>query len=186
MGRKVSGLAEPALLAVLRREAAELNQAGLVRMKRQRELLQPVAHRLPEAASVALMLEADDGVVGVPDHDHVARGLAPSPALSPEIEDIMEVDVREQRRDHRTLARPRFLYRHDPVFADAVMPAVREAQAARAKSGGEPAPKRKPPPLRRSVREVSGRAAPRAGCAHPGGADGPRAGGVTPRRSWFS
>src|SRR5271166_3523386 len=30
---------EPALLAVLRREAAELNQAGLVRMKRQRELL---------------------------------------------------------------------------------------------------------------------------------------------------
>src|SRR5208282_5003660 len=51
---------EPALLAVLRRKAAELNQAGLVRMERQRELLQPVAHRLPEAASVALMLEADD------------------------------------------------------------------------------------------------------------------------------
>src|ERR1700730_12905768 len=45
------------LLAVLRRKAAELNQAGLVRMKRQRELPQPIAHRVPEAAGVALMLE---------------------------------------------------------------------------------------------------------------------------------
>src|SRR5208283_4317701 len=123
---------EPALLAVLRREAAELNQAGLVRMKRQRELLQPVAHRLPEAASVALMLEADDDVVGIPDHDHVARGLAPSPALSPEIEDIVQVDVREQRRDHRALARPLFLYRHDPVFENAgPQPFLNEPEDAR-------------------------------------------------------
>jgi hypothetical protein len=43
------------------------------------------------------MLEADDEVVGVPDHDHVARGLAPSPALGPEVEDVVEIDVREQR-----------------------------------------------------------------------------------------
>jgi hypothetical protein len=27
------------------------------------------------------MLEAHDCVIGVPDHDHVARGLAPSPAF---------------------------------------------------------------------------------------------------------
>jgi hypothetical protein len=43
------------------------------------------------------MLEADDQVVGVSDHDHVARGLAPSPAFGPEIEDVMKIDVREQR-----------------------------------------------------------------------------------------
>lgn len=42
--------------------AAELDQAGLVRMQRQRELLQPVAHCVPEAPSVALMLEPDDEV----------------------------------------------------------------------------------------------------------------------------
>src|SRR6202022_126686 len=40
------------LLAVLRRKAAELNQAGLVRMKRQREVPQPIAHRVPEAAGI--------------------------------------------------------------------------------------------------------------------------------------
>src|ERR1019366_7641970 len=70
-------------LAVLRRKATELNQAGLIRMKRQRELPQPIAHSVPETARVGLMLESDDEVVGIPDHDHVARGLAPSPAFGP-------------------------------------------------------------------------------------------------------
>jgi hypothetical protein len=88
-------LAKPALLAVLRRIAAEHDQAGLVRVQRQRELPQPVAHRVPEAPSVVLMLEADHQVVGIPDHDHVARGLAPSPALGPKVEDVMKIDVRE-------------------------------------------------------------------------------------------
>src|SRR5229473_6305748 len=88
-------LAEPALLAVLCRKAAELDQAGLIRMKRQRELPQPVAHRIPEAPGVTLVLEANDSIVGVPDHDHVTRGLAPSPALGPEVENVVEVDVRE-------------------------------------------------------------------------------------------
>src|ERR1700730_11670068 len=106
-------------LAVLRRKATELNQAGLLRMKRQRELPQPVAHRVPEAASVVLMLEAHDCVIGVSDHDHVARGLAPSPAFGPEIEDVMKINVREQWRNHRTLPRPLFLNRHYPVFKNA-------------------------------------------------------------------
>jgi hypothetical protein len=43
------------------------------------------------------MLETHDDVVGVPDHDHVARGLAPSPARGPEVENVVEIDVREQR-----------------------------------------------------------------------------------------
>src|SRR5712672_1793969 len=47
-------LGEPALLAVLRRKATELNQAGLVRVKRQRELPQPFAHRVPKAPSLDL------------------------------------------------------------------------------------------------------------------------------------
>src|SRR5208283_5675731 len=105
-----------ALLAVLHREAAELDQACLVRMQRQRELLQPFAQRVPEAAGVVPALEADDDVVAVPHHDHVARGLAPSPALGPEIEDVVEIDVGEQRRNHRTLTRPCLLDHHNPIF----------------------------------------------------------------------
>src|SRR6266699_6471130 len=53
-------LAKAAPLAVLRRIAAELDKTGLVRMKRQRELPQPVAHRIPETPSVALMLKTND------------------------------------------------------------------------------------------------------------------------------
>ena len=64
------------------------------------------------------MLEPHDDVVGVPDHDHVTRGLAPSPALSPEVENVVKVNVREQRRDHRALSRPLLLNRYHLVFKD--------------------------------------------------------------------
>ena len=103
---KVSGLPSPRRLAVGRRKAAELDQAGLVRMQRQRERRQPFAHRIEEAAGVGLVLEADDDVVGIAYDDHVARGLAPSPALGPQVEDVVQVDVGEQRRDRRALPRP--------------------------------------------------------------------------------
>src|SRR3954462_9500717 len=89
--------AEPAHLAVSCREAAELDQAGLLRVQRQRKRPQPFAHLLQEAPGFVLMLEAHDDVVGIPDHDHVARGLTPSPACGPEVENVMEIDVREQR-----------------------------------------------------------------------------------------
>src|SRR5262245_66605186 len=78
-------LAEPALLAVRRCKAAKLDQAGLVRMKRQRKLLQPLAHLVKETPGVGFVLESDDEVVGIAHKDHVARGLAPSPALRPAI-----------------------------------------------------------------------------------------------------
>ena len=36
-------------------------------------------------------------VVGVAHDDHIARRLTPSPALGPEVEDVVQVDVGEQR-----------------------------------------------------------------------------------------
>ena len=98
--QEVEGLrfAEPALCAPDRRKAAELDQAGLLRMQRQRKLLQPRAHRVPEAPGVGFVLEADHDVIRISHDDHVARGLAPSPALGPEVEHVVQVDVGEQRR----------------------------------------------------------------------------------------
>jgi hypothetical protein len=37
------------------------------------------------------MLEADHDVVGVAHDDHVTRGLAPSPVLGPEVEDVVQL-----------------------------------------------------------------------------------------------
>ena len=65
------------------------------------------------------MLETDNEVVGIAHDDHVARGLAPSPALGPKIKDVVQVDVGKQRRDHRALPRPPLTDRHDPFFQDA-------------------------------------------------------------------
>src|ERR1700720_4702900 len=93
---KVSGFPSPRR-AWFRRKAAELDQAGLVRIEWQQELLEPLAHIVPEAPGVRLVLEADDNVISIPHEDHVARGLVPSPALGPEVEHVMQVDVGEQR-----------------------------------------------------------------------------------------
>jgi hypothetical protein len=78
--------AETAPFTICRRMAAKLEQAGLLRMQRQCELLQPVAHRIPEASGVTLVLKTNDDIVGIPHDDHVACGFTPSPALGPEVE----------------------------------------------------------------------------------------------------
>src|ERR1700692_1577307 len=67
---------------------------------------------------VRLVLEADDNVISIPHEDHVARGLVPSPALGPEVEHVMQVDVGEQRRDYRSLPRSLFTDRDNPVLQD--------------------------------------------------------------------
>src|SRR5215471_20906048 len=91
--------AEPLLPAVCRRMASELDQPGLLGVKRQRELPYPLAQQVQEAPSVGLVLETDDEVVGIAHDDHVARSLAPSPALGEQVEHVEQVDIGEQRRD---------------------------------------------------------------------------------------
>src|SRR5271166_2056455 len=101
-----SRLAQPALLSIGPCVAAELDQAGLLRMQRQRELLKPCAHHVEEPTSVSLVLEPGHNVVGIAHDDHVAGRLALSPAVGPEVEGVVQVDVGKQRRDHRPLPRP--------------------------------------------------------------------------------
>ena len=84
-------------------------------MQRQRERCQTRAHRLPEASGIGFLLEADDDVIRVAHDDHVARGLAPSPACGPEIEHVVQVDVGKQRRGHRPLPCP-FITDGDDLF----------------------------------------------------------------------
>jgi len=57
---------------------------------------QAFTHRIPEASSVVLVFKANDHIVSVAHDNHVARGLAPSPALSPEIEAVVQVDISQQ------------------------------------------------------------------------------------------
>jgi hypothetical protein len=94
---KTLRFAKPAPSAPVRRIATELDQSGFDRMKRQREPLQPLAHRIQETPGVSLLFEAHDDIVGITHDDHVARSLAPSPALGPQIDDVVQVDVGKHR-----------------------------------------------------------------------------------------
>src|SRR6516225_8638767 len=85
--------AEPTPLAAFRRKASELDEPRLLGLQCQRERPSPLTHPVQGPPSVALVLEADDEVVGVAHDDHVARGLAPSPAHGPQIERVVQVDV---------------------------------------------------------------------------------------------
>jgi hypothetical protein len=99
--------------------ATELDDPGLVRVKRERKRLEPRPHRVEEAPRVGLVLEAEDQIVGVAHDDHVSLGFALAPLLGPEVDDVVEVDVGKQRRDHRPLPRPSLTGRQDPVVQDA-------------------------------------------------------------------
>jgi hypothetical protein len=43
------------------------------------------------------MLKPQHDIVGVPDDEHVTAGVPLPPLLGPEIEDVVQVDVSEQR-----------------------------------------------------------------------------------------
>jgi len=62
------------------------------------------------------MLEAGHKIISITHDNHVAVSLLPSPALGPEIERVVQVDIGEQRRNHRSLSRAPVVHSYDPVF----------------------------------------------------------------------
>jgi hypothetical protein len=70
---KVSGLPRPRRARWTAAKRPKLDQAGLIRVKRQRVFPQSLAHRIPESSGIGLILEANDHVVGVSYDDHVTR-----------------------------------------------------------------------------------------------------------------
>jgi hypothetical protein len=89
-------LAEPARLSTRRRQAAERQQSRLVPVQLQRELLKPLAHRIPEPPRIRFALEARHDVIGIAHDDHLAGGLAPAPLVGPEVEDVVQEDIGQQ------------------------------------------------------------------------------------------
>ena len=90
-------LAEPARLAISGGEAPELEQPRLLGVQLQGELREPVAQLRPEPLGVFPMLESHHGVISEAHDDHVAARVPSSPLVGPEVEDVVRIDVREQR-----------------------------------------------------------------------------------------
>jgi hypothetical protein len=99
----VSGLPSPARS---RSSAAELDQTGLVRMQGQRKLRQPIPQLRLKPLGIGLVFKAGDDVIGIARQDDVPLGMVASPPRSPRIEDVVQVDVRQQGRGNAALRRP--------------------------------------------------------------------------------
>jgi hypothetical protein len=90
-------LAKPTGFSIAGGVPSELDQPRLLGVQLQAELREPVAQVSPEPLGVLLMLESHHEVVSeTRDHDIAVR--VPSPArVSPEVEDVVQVDVRQER-----------------------------------------------------------------------------------------
>lgn len=67
------------------------------------ECRHPLAQFRQKPLGVSSVLETDDCVVSISHHDHCAARVASPPLLDPEIVGVVEIDVRQQRRDDRPL-----------------------------------------------------------------------------------
>ncbi len=79
------------------RIAAELDQACLVRVQLQRKPRKPLTKFSQEPLRIIFLLEPDNEVVGEPHDDHITARVPAPPPVGPQVEDIVQVDVGEQR-----------------------------------------------------------------------------------------
>ena len=66
-------------------------------MQREPELFHPLSQIDEKALGVSLVLEASDKVVGIAHKDDIAVSMMLTPFVRPQIEEVVQVDVREQR-----------------------------------------------------------------------------------------
>src|SRR5262249_39915093 len=78
---------------LLGRVAAEADQPGLVRVQRQFERAQSLVQIMQKGLCLMLMLESDDGIVGIAHDDHVAVCFGLAPSLDPQIVRVVQVSV---------------------------------------------------------------------------------------------
>jgi len=86
---KVSGLPNRAAFAVPP-QSGQIPAAGSSPVKFEPELLEPRAHRVPEASRISFVFKANHDVIGVAHDDDIAEGFSPSPWHGPEVEDVVK------------------------------------------------------------------------------------------------
>jgi hypothetical protein len=77
-------------------------------MHRQPERLHAQAHFAQKSFSIGQQLESQHNVIGVSNHNHVPASLAVAPLLHPQVKDVMQINVGQQRGYYRPLGRARF------------------------------------------------------------------------------
>src|SRR5579885_360664 len=102
-----------ASLPVADRKWTKLQQPRLLGMQFELELTESLLKLRPEPLGIRPDLKAQHDIVRESHDDHVAARSLPTPRLDPQVKNIMEVDVRQQRRCTSALGRP---FLHSQVF----------------------------------------------------------------------
>ena len=90
-------LAETTLGPLLSGEPPKPNQPRLLGVELQAELREPVAKVRPEPLGIIAMLEPHHEVVSETRDDNVTARMPSSPLVSPQVKDVMQADVRQER-----------------------------------------------------------------------------------------
>jgi hypothetical protein len=92
-------LAEPTSCTIPGGVPSEFDQPCLLGMQLQTERREPVAKLCPELLGVFPMLKPHHEVISPAHDDHIAMRVPGPPLVSPQVKDVVRVDVREQRRN---------------------------------------------------------------------------------------
>jgi hypothetical protein len=94
------GLPFPSLVPADLGKPPELNPARFVWVQLQPELLQSFLEISQEAVCFGPVLESKHIVIRVSDDNHLASGALPAPDVHPQVEHVVQIDIRKQRRNH--------------------------------------------------------------------------------------
>src|SRR5262245_19896818 len=87
------------------RETAALDQSRFVGVKGKSDVRQAVRQCLQKLRGVLVILEPKNEIVRIPHDNYVAGGVLLSPQVRPQVENIVEIHVRKERRNDRSLWR---------------------------------------------------------------------------------
>lgn len=96
-------LALSASFAIVCRIPAKLYQPRLFRIQGQSKFTHAFLHGCKKSSGIVCFLKSDHTVISVAHDRHFAPCLSASPLLRPEIKCVVQVNVRQQWRDHRAL-----------------------------------------------------------------------------------
>lgn len=109
----------PPACAALGRATSKFQNPRLLLIQRDTELRHPLTQCVEKAWSLVLCFEAHDAVVRVADDDNIPFRRFASPLVGPEVEDVVQINIGEERRDHRALRRTYPRYRLRSTFDNA-------------------------------------------------------------------
>ena len=89
--------AQPSLRPVHFRKPSKFNEPGFVGVQVQPKLRKLLSQVTQEAFRLPLMLKADNEFVRIANNDHVSFPRPFAPRLNPQVEHVVQIDVRQQR-----------------------------------------------------------------------------------------